>query len=261
MDTSQLMILIATWILMMVWLSFVAVSASAAFKKWSRTQGAMRVQMCCLWIGSAIVFAGDLLHLIGGTISAYTGTATGPVQVAGVIFEFRTFSLFFDALVFIVYYTLWILFIVTRYQQGVFQSYDKISTALASAAMILILPGAVPNALGIYTLQYDIAIWAPHIILFIIFGSMTVSKLIICARTALARASAAPIRTQEAALFRTGTGFAFSFLFFFLSLSLMPVNELFGMFMIPKTFAYMFAFYHLITGVIAPVPELMDKPR
>jgi hypothetical protein len=261
MDTSQLMILIATWSLMMVWLSFVAVSASAAFKKWNRTQGAMRLQMCCLWIGSAIVFAGDLLHLIGGTISTYTGTATGPVHVAGVIFEFRTFSMFFDALVFIVYYTLWILFIVTRYQQGVFQSYDRISTGLASAAIILILPGAVPNALGIYTLQYDIAIWAPHIILFIIFGSMTVSKLIICARTALAQASAAPIRRQEAALFRTGIGFAFSFLFFFLSLSLMPVNELFGMFMIPKTFAYMFAFYHLINGVIAPVPELKGKPH
>jgi hypothetical protein len=62
-------------------------------------------------------------------------------------------------------------------------------------------------------------------------------------------------------LFRTGIGFAFSFLFFFLSLSLMPINELFGMFMVPKTFAYMFAFYHLINGVIAPVPELKVKPH
>jgi hypothetical protein len=261
MDTSQLMILIATWMLMMAWLSFVAVSASAAFKKWNRTQGAMRLQMCCLWIGSAIVFAGDLLHLIGGTISTYTGDPTGPVQVAGVIFEFRTFSMFFDALVFIVYYTLWILFIVTRYQQGVFQYYDKISTGLAVAAMVLILPGVIPNALGIYSVKYIIAIWAPHITLFIIFGGMTVYKLIGCARAAIARASDPLIRTQEAALFRTGIGFAFSFLFFFLSLSLMPVNELFGMFMIPKTFAYMFAFYHLINGVIAPVPELKNRPR
>jgi hypothetical protein len=259
MDTAQLMILIATWTLMMVWLAFVAVSAAAAFKKSRRTQGAIRLQMSCLWIGSAIVFAGDLLHLIGGTISTYTGNPTGPVHMAGTVFEFRTFSMFFDALVFIIYYTLWILFIVTRYQQGVFRSYDKTSAGLASAAIVLILPGVVPNAMGIYTLQYDIAIWAPHIILFIIFGGMTVYKLISCARTDLAQASTPLIRTQEAALLRTGIGFAFSFLFFFLSLSLMPINELFGMFMIPKTFAYLFAFFHLITGVIAPVPELKDK--
>jgi len=187
MDTSQLMILIATWILMMVWLSFVAMSASAAFKKWNRTQGAMRLQMCCLWIGSVMVFAGDLLHLIGVTISTYTGDPTGPVTVAGAVFEFRTFSMFFDALVFIVYYTLWILFIVTRYQQGIFQFYDKISTGLAVAAVVLILPGVIPNALGIYSVNYIIAIWAPHITLFIIFGGMTVYKLIGCARAAMAR--------------------------------------------------------------------------
>lgn len=261
MDTSQMMILIATWVLMMVWLCFVSVSAAAAWKKWNRTQGALRVQMCCLWIGSVIVFAGDLLHLIGGTISTYTGNPTGPVPVAGTVFEFRTFSMFFDALVFIVYYTLWILFIVARYQQGIFQSYDKISTGLAVAAMVLILPGVIPNALGIYSVNYIIAIWAPHITLFIIFGGMTVYKLIGCARAALARASDPLIRAQEAALFRAGIGFAFSFLFFFLSLSLMPINELFGMFMIPKTFAYMFAFYHLIKGVIAPVPETNKKPH
>jgi hypothetical protein len=261
MDTSKLMVLIATWILMMVWLSFVAVASASAFKKWKKTGGTIHTQMLYVWIGSSIVFAGDLLHVIGGTISTYTNDATGPVRVLETVFEFRTFAMFFDALVFIIYYTLWILFIVIRYQQGAFKSYDKIIASLALAAMVLILPGAVPNALGIYTVHYNIAIWAPHIILFIIFGSMTVYKLISCARAALAQASDPLIQKQEMALFRTGIGFAFSFLFFFLSLSLMPLNELFGMFMIPKTFAYMFAFYNLINGVIAPLPEMKKKPH
>ncbi len=48
--------------------------------------------------------------------------------------------------------------------------------------------------------------------------------------------------------------FAFSFLFFALSLGLLPVNENFAMFMIPKTFAYMTAFVCLIRNVIRPVP-------
>ena len=65
----------------------------------------------------------------------------------------------------------------------------------------------------------------------------------------------AEIKTQERALSKAGIGFAFSFLFFFLSLALLPINERYAMFMIPKTFAYMFAFFYLITGVILPTVE------
>jgi hypothetical protein len=49
-----------------------------------------------------------------------------------------------------------------------------------------------------------------------------------------------------------GISYSFSFLFFILSLALIPVNPIFGMFMIPKTFAYMTAFTYLIKGVIRP---------
>jgi len=250
MDASKVIILIATWVLMMLWLAFVVVSGVLAFRKWKKTGGSIQVQMLYLWIGAAIVFTGDFLHTIAGTISTYTNNATGPIHVLGTIFEFRTFAMFFDALVFMIYYTLWALFIVTRYQQGTFKSYDKISISLAAAAIVLILPGAVPNALGIYTLEYDIAIWSPHIILFIVFGVMTVYKLISCSRYAVTQTADPVIQTQERALSNAGIGFAFSFLFFFLSLALLPINELFAMFMIPKTFAYMFAFFYLIKGVI-----------
>jgi hypothetical protein len=255
MDSSKMIILIATWVLMMLWLSFVVVSGVLAFRKWKKTGGSIQVQMLYLWIGAAIVFTGDFLHTIAATISTYTNNATGPIHVLGTIFEFRTFAMFFDALVFMVYYALWTLFVVTRYQQGTFKSYDTITISLASAAIVLILPGAVPNALGIYTLEYDIAIWAPHIILFIVFGVMTVYKLISCSRYAVTQTADPVIQTQERALSTTGIGFAFSFLFFFLSLALLPVNELFAMFMIPKTFAYMFAFFYLIKGVILSTAE------
>jgi hypothetical protein len=250
MDSSKMIILIATWVLMMLWLTFVVVSGVLAFRKWKQTGGSVQVQMLYLWIGAAVVFTGDFLHTVAATISTYTNDATGPIHVLGTIFEFRTFAMFFDALVFMVYYALWALFIVIRYQQGTFKSYDKISISLAAAAIVLILPGAVPNALGIYTLEYDIAIWAPHIILFIVFGVMTVYKLISCSRYAVTQTEDPVIQAQESALSTTGIGFAFSFLFFFLSLALLPVNELFAMFMIPKTFAYMFAFYYLIKGVL-----------
>jgi len=255
MDSSKMMVVIGTWVLMIIWLAFVAVSGIVAFRKWKRGKDATRRQMLYLWMGAAIVFIGDFLHTISATVSTYTDNATGPINIMGSIFEFRTFAMFFDALVFIVYYAFWALFIVTRYQQGRFKTYDKISTGLATAAMLLILPGAVPNAFGVYTLDYDIAIWAPHIVLFIIFGLMTVSKLIRCSGYALTQTSDPVIQGQERALARTGAGFAFSFLFFFLSLALIPVNQLFGMFMIPKTFAYMFAFYNLIKGFILPAAE------
>ena len=255
MDSSQIMILTATWVLMLLWLSFVVVSGVVAFRKWKTTGGSGKVQMLYLWIGAAVVFTGDFLHTIAATISAYTANATGPIHVLGTVFEFRTFAMFFDALVFMVYYTLWALFIVNRYQKGIFKAHDKISVSLAALAILLILPGAVPNALGIYTLEYDIAIWSPHIILFMIFGLMTVYKLIRCSRYALTQSADPVVQTQEKALSRTGMGFAFSFLFFFLSLALLPINETFAMFMIPKTFAYMYAFFHLITGVLLPTAE------
>jgi hypothetical protein len=240
---------------MMLWLAFVVISGVLAFRKWKKTGGSIRAQMLYLWIGAAIVFTGDFLHTIAATISTYTNNATGPINVLGTIFEFRTFAMFFDALVFIVYYALWALFIVTRYQQGTFKSYDKISISLAAAAIVLILPGAVPNALGIYTLEYDIAIWAPHIILFIVFGVMTVWKLIRCSRHAFKQASDPVTQTQERALSIAGIGFAFSFLFFTLFLMLTTLNSEPGIFMILKTFAYMIAFFYLIKGFILSTPE------
>ena len=254
MGSSNMAMLVPLWTLMAIWLSFVTVSGVLAYKKWQRTAGSIRTQLFYLWVGAAIVFAGDLLHTIAFTVSTYSGNPTGPVQVLGRVFEFRTFAMFFDALVFMVYYALWALFIVSRYQQGKPASYDKVSLGLAVAAMLLILPGAVPNALGVYSLDYNIAIWAPHIILFIIFGVMTVLKLISCSRHAFKESSDPVIQTQERALSIAGIGFAFSFIFFTIFLLLTTLSSEPGVFMILKTFAYMTAFFYVIKGFILSVP-------
>lgn len=256
MNSSTLMVILSTWALMIFWLGFVIVSAVTAFLKWQNTNDFLKKQMFYLWMGAAFVFTGDMLHTVAFTVSNYTGNPTGPVEIFGTTFEFRTFAMFFDSLVFMIYYALWALFIVARYQHGQFKTYDKTSIGLAVAAIFLILPGAVPNALGIYTLEYNIAIWAPHTFLFIVFGAMTVWKLIKCSRNALSQTSDQTIQTQERALFAVGIGFSFSFLFFTLTLALIPFNNMFGLFMIPKTFAYMVAFFSLIKGVIMPTPEI-----
>ncbi len=254
MGSSKMAMLAPMWVLMALWLTLVAVSGVLAYQKWQKTTGAIRTQLLYLWVGATIVFVGDLLHTIAFTVSTYTDNPTGPVTILGSIFEFRTFAMFFDALVFMVYYALWALFIVSRYQHGKCASYDKVSLGLAVTAMVLILPGVVPNALGVYTLEYNIAIWAPHIILFIVFGVMTVWKLIRCSRHAFKQASDPVTQTQERALSITGIGFAFSFLFFTLFLILNTLNSEPGIFMILKTFAYMIAFFYLIKGFILSTP-------
>ena len=256
MGSSKLVMLAPMWGLMALWLALVSVCGIAAYQKWQKTTGAIREQLLYLWVGATIVFVGDLLHTIAFTISTYTDNPTGPVTILRSVFEFRTFAMFFDSLVFMVYYALWALFVVSRYQQGKRLSYDKITLSLAVTAMVLILPGAVPNALGIYTLEYDIAIWSPHIILFIVFGVMTVWKLIRCSRYAFKRASDPVTQTQERALSIAGIGFAFSFLFFTLFLMLNTLNSEPGIFMILKTFAYMIAFFYLIKGFILSPKEL-----
>ena len=255
MGSSKMAMLAPMWGLMILWLAFVAVSGVLAYQRWRNKTGSTRAQLLYLWVGAAIVFVGDLLHTIAFTVSTYTDNPTGPISISGSIFEFRTFAMFFDALVFMVYYALWALFIVSRYQQGKPASYDKVTLGLAVAAIVLILPGAVPHALGFYTLDYNIAIWAPHIILFIVFGVMTVMKLISCSRRTYEEATDPVIQTQERALSIAGIGFVFSFLFFTLFLLLNTLNSEPGIFMILKTFAYMTAFFYIIKGFILSIRE------
>ena len=258
MDTSTIMAIASTWILMSVWLVMVAIAGVSAFKKWGKLNGLARRQFFYLWLGPLLVFVGDLLHTVAYTISASTGSPTGSINILGTIFELQTFAYFFDGLIFMIYYALWALFIVARYQEGHFQRYDKITIGLAMLAMLFLLPGAVPNAFGIYTINYDISLWSPHMLLFVIFGLMTVVKLIRCAKSARAQTTDPVHAVQERALNIIGVCFVFSFLFFVLTLALIPVKPVFGLFMIPKTFAYMTAFVYIIKDVIRPMPVFME---
>ena len=142
--------------------------------------------------------------------------------------------MFFDGLAFILYYGLWALFVPARYRQGFLTLPDRVRVLMACAAALLLLPGMVPNALGIYSLEYDIAIWAPHMLLFIIFGPWTVWELSRLSRATSAESSDPVVQTQERALTKFCCCLYFSFLFFALTLSLRPINEKFFLFMIPN---------------------------
>ena len=78
MGSSNMAMLAPMWVLMALWLAFVAVSGVLAYKKWQRTTGAIRTQLLYLWVGATIVFAGDLLHTIAFTVSTYTGNPNRP---------------------------------------------------------------------------------------------------------------------------------------------------------------------------------------
>ncbi len=251
MKSSLIMIISAVWGLMAIWLGLVSCAGLLALRVWRRAGGLLKKQMLYVWVGTLLVFIGDFVHTVAFTISKYTDNPTGPITVGGSVFEFRTFAMFFDGLAFIIYYGLWALFVVARYQGGVFSLSDKVRVAMAAAAAAFLAPGAVPNAFGLYSLSYNLAAWSPHMVLFIIFGPATIWKLTCCARAQAATADAFT-RAQERALFKMGICLLISFGFFALTIFLLPFYPRASLFMMPKTFAYMGAFYFLISGFLLP---------
>ena len=81
MSSSKMAMLAPMWVLMVLWLTLVAVSGVLAYQKWQKTTGAIRAQLLYLWVGATIVFVGDLLHTIAFTVSTYTYNQTGPVTI------------------------------------------------------------------------------------------------------------------------------------------------------------------------------------
>jgi len=73
---SALIASIALLSVMTVWLSLVAVVAR------------LRKQMLYVWLGSMIVFLGDLLHTIALSIRIHSGDPVGSITILGVPFEF-----------------------------------------------------------------------------------------------------------------------------------------------------------------------------
>lgn len=116
-----------------------------------------------------------------------------------------------------------------------------------------------PNAFGFFTLEYDIAIWSPYMLLFIVIGPWTVWQLAALSQAAAAEAPDPAVQGKVRALTEFCKGIYISFLFFALTLSLRPINEKFSLLMIPKTFACMTAFYYLITWFLPP--ELRKMAR
>lgn len=150
-------------------------------------------------------------------------------------------SLFIDGLAFIFYYTMWTFVLSSRYQEGKLFLYDKITLGIASFSMLTALMSPYISITGI---NYVIAAYSLHMLSFAIFGLMVVGKLIY--KSNKARKIDSQYKAEEKLLLITGWGFVASFLFFILTLALLPIDSMFGLFMIPKTLAYMVSFGAII---------------
>jgi hypothetical protein len=89
-------------------------------------------------------------------------------------------------------------------------------------------------------------------LLFIVFGPWSVWQLSVLSQAAVAEAPDPGVLCQERALTKFCCGLYVFFYFFALTLFLRPINEKLSLLMIPGTFAYMTAFYYLITGFLPP---------
>ena len=244
MQIELYMRIVPTIIMMIIWLLLVFVTMVSAYGKTKSSEGLERKQYLYIAVMSILVILGDSLHTVADTLRILTGDPTGPIAVLGGTYPLRTFAMFFDTLMFMLFYLLWHLIVVARYEEGKMQRYDQAVIGLAVLGIITVLPTALVD---IFPLEYTISIIAPHNLLFMAFGALFVIKLIQKSREQL---TAHPESKKERALQFIGISFVFSFIFYFLTLALLPVSTVFGYFMIPKTVAYLVAYYFILTGVV-----------
>ncbi len=249
MEIEIIMQILPLWILMIIWLSLVVYISILSYYKIQVTTGNIRKQMKYIFYGMVLIFIGDSIHTIGFTYKAVTGNKNGTINIFGANFQLSSFSLWFDGTIFIIFYLIFEYFIITRYQDTELYTIDKWIIGMAITSIILILPGIIPNAFGIYTQEYIIAAYSPHEILFMIFGILVVFKLINHTQFTICKTDDEIIKEQEHYLQITGYSLIFSFLFFLLTLTHLPMSPLFGMFMIPKTIAYFISFYYLSKAI------------
>jgi len=242
METNALIELLSVTIMMFLWLSLVAVTIVILFKKINHSEKNEKKPYVYLFFGFIIIFLGDLLHTIGSDINIANPENFGTVGLLGGTFEIHTFTLFFDGLAFIIFYMMLHFFIVYRYQKGELKRYDKVVLTLSTLSIVFILASPYIES---NIIDYEVAWFSPHIILFTIFGIMVVGKLMYETNK---RKSGE--EKEEKFLYLTSWGFVVSFLFFILTLVLLPINSAFGMMMIPKTFAYTFALISLNKGLV-----------
>jgi len=56
MYSSKMTMLAPMWVLIIIWLILVAVSAVLAFRKWHKVKDFLKKQLFYLWLGATIVF-------------------------------------------------------------------------------------------------------------------------------------------------------------------------------------------------------------
>ncbi|MHA1853500.1 MAG: hypothetical protein ACTSUF_08320 [Candidatus Heimdallarchaeaceae archaeon] len=245
--------LIGMIVLMSVWLSLVAYTIYSAYRKAKFEKDLNRKRQFNL-IGTAfvIIFFGDLMHTIGFSVKSQQSETTASIlTLFGKTLSIYEASLFIDGLAFVIFYAMWEIFLVLRYNNGNYKAYDKIILGLVIASIVFYLFAPYyENSV----VAYEVLIYSPHVLCFLIFGLMVVGKLIVQSFKNK-EATDEIIKLEERSLYITAWAFVFSFIFFILTLALLPINSKFGMMMIPKTAVYMVALISLDVGLFKIVKK------
>lgn len=246
METAALMEIIGIIVLMSLWLALVLTTATLLAKRRKLLDGTAKKSYGFLFEAFVIIFIGDFLHTIGAVLNvAFENGKADQLNIFGGTAKIYSFTLFFDGLAFILFYLMWAFFVIYRYQEGKYTTYDKIVVIVGLLAIFFMLtsPYIETNAVP----YYEVAWYGPHMILFVLLGGMVVGKLM---TESYKRKKTGENQSEEKYLFLTAWGFVFSFVFFILTIVLLPIDTSYGMFMIPKTFAYAFALICLIKGLL-----------
>ncbi len=242
--TSVVMRLLPTFILMGFWLSLVGVTGFWAYKKKKEASfELLKKQFNFIYLSSILVIIGDLVHTAGFTMSVTKGSESGPISLFGTTFPLRNFALPFDLIMFSLFYLLFFLFTIARYQDWGLKRSDKILIGLFGLTIVALVP-----CLFVYdiSIDYMLSIYAPHMLLFIGVSLIAITKMI--------RSSRAEFKIdgdeKDKNMMMAGIMFTISFIFFTGTITFLPFDSRFGMLMIPKTFAYIAAYFYILKGFI-----------
>lgn len=242
--SAALMRLLPTFILMAFWLSLVGVTGFLAYKKKKQASSELlRKQLNFISISSIPVIVGDLAHTAGFAMSVIKSSDAGPISIFGTTFPLRNFAMPFDLIMFSFFYLLFFLFAITRYQDWNFKIFDKILVGFFALTVVALLP-----CLFVYniSMDYTLLIYSPHMLLFIGTSLIAVSKLVRLSRDEFKRSD----DEKDKNIMKVGVMFIVSFVFFIGTIALLPLDSRFGMLMIPKTFAYIAAYFYILKGFV-----------
>jgi len=227
-------------VVLFIWLIPLYIAMITAFKRY-RAESESNKKQQFLFIGLTFLTLaiGDVFHGIGMYLQLATNNTLAPVQLFGTTIYIEPISLIFDSVMVTLFYIFWQMFMIWRYQNEKLHNIDYVLLIMALIRLVMIF---MPyNWWGLTAPPGELNLRPIHNAFFIAFGLIVVARTMLYARATENTVEDATIKKQEHAIFLTGICFILSFAFYTLTIALIPIMPAAGMFMIPKTFAYMAA--------------------